>query len=614
MSLVLGVLASVSAGYLGSANSECDIDAIFFIRAIIASLLFALVFLLSMVAFSRYQQESKRRSLSIGNVLFNRSTPLARQTVRLAIPMTLLWLPYLLLMYPGNLSNDTTGQLAMYFALFDDSFDIALSNHHPIFDTFVFGFILKCGDHLFHNLHIALFLLIVIQFIATTSSISYALSVFHRRMSCSTHSVVVAWLFFALFPLFPITCSSLSKDTFFLWLFLLYFTSLCDVLLNGFEMSIRKAIAFSILGVLLSLTKQLGVYIFAGSAIVCIIFGKAQWAKKLKLAFPVMITCLLSFAVIPIALDYHGVSPSGKQEMLSVPLQQSALTYLRHNDDIPEDESAILEEAFAPKLSEIPELYDPLSADPIKGYDQSGRTFDGYLGLWLRQMTVYPKDYFDAWAALESPLISSTIIRPLFSTPQHSWDPGYFEEDFYSKPDITSKASEILESLYLAVSHIPIISLLFMQTTYAIVIPAIYFVTAFVVRRKQNNMLLVLSPLFFAFLGLLVSPTVRESAETMRYMLPFLYSAPLLLTLCFNRAPKTPEFGKEEMNRKAVKPTSDILPRGIQSMVRIRTSEQGAVMQQRRKLVQGYALTPPLGKGRYLVICCNEPFKERAAE
>ena len=251
---------------------------------------------------------------------------------------------------------------------------------------------------------------------------------------------------------------------------------------------------------------------------------------------PVILTLALMWMVTPAMLATFNIAPSGEQEVLAIPLQQSALTYNRHSEDIPINEKEVLGACFAKDLDVLPDVYNPYSADPIKGYGQYGRSFDGYVTVWINQGIRYPQDYFDAWAALESPLLSDAIIQPVFNSNMHSWDPGYLDKRFYEKGPFFDKASTTLNLLYDWLSHLPVLNILFMPTLYVIIIPWLFFLLALGGDTNVRNRLLMLAPSMCVLLGLLVSPTVRECAETMRYIIPCLYSAPLLLTLIVEAA------------------------------------------------------------------------------
>ena len=422
----------------------------------------------------------------------------------------------------------------MFFAFMEGSDAVPLSNHHPIFDTFVFGAIMYGANSLFHNMHLSLAILICLQMACTALTLSYATVHAHYKWGSSRHACLCAQLFFALFPVFPLITTSLSKDTFFGWLYILFFIAVVDMLCENSRPTQRLApfiVRVTILCILMALTKQLGGYIAIGVLLLCILFAQIIRRLKALLAIPVILTLILMWVVTPAMLAAFDITPSGKQEVLAIPLQQSALTYNRHSEHIPDQEKKVLNACFAKGLDALPDAYNPYNADPVKGFGQYGRSFDGYVTVWIKQGIRYPQDYFDAWAALESPLLSDAIIQPVFNSDKHTWDPGYLDERFYEKSPFFDKASTALNRFYNWLSHIPILNVLFMPTLYVIIIPWLFFVLALRKGSHTRNYLLMLAPSVCVLLGLLASPTVRECAETMRYIIPCLYSAPLLLTL-----------------------------------------------------------------------------------
>ena len=540
ISLVFGICCAFATGYLTSGDARCTIDVDFFVALFLSAILVWLLLEGLQVGLYYLAKQPDSDMGFLSHLLYceNKSAP--TQVVRLALPMLVLWLPYLLLSYPGNLSNDTSGQVAMYFAMFDDSVDYPLSNHHPIFDTLIFGGIIYPVSCVTGNARLGLAVCILVQMIFTATSFSVSLTCARRVWRISPRICSIAWALVALFPLFPLIVVSLSKDAFFGWLYVLFFTLVADTLIRGFRIPNynRRIAAFVVLGALLGLSKQFGAYVVIGSLALVAVFGDAKRSEKLKMLMPCATTAIVMWLILPSALVAFNVQPGGQQEALSVPFQQSALTYIRHSSEMSPDEVEIINEALIVDVSELSTTYDPFSADYIKGFSQNGRTFDRYLETWAKQGLRYPIDYIDAWAALEAPLFSTATIQPVFSSELHSWDPGVMPESFYEKPAFASVASEVMHDVYHWIARIPVLSLPLMPTFYVFVVPLTFLLM--MSRRTENrrNMLLILTPVALSVAGLLVSPTVREGSEMMRYTIPFLYTTPIILMICV--LPKMP--------------------------------------------------------------------------
>lgn len=101
-----------------------------------------------------------------------------------------------------------------------------------------------------------------------------------------------------------------------------------------------------------------------------------------------------------------------------------------------------------------------------------------------------------------------------------------------------------MNSWYSWLTSVPGIDLLLTQTLYAVLVPAYFAVT---VLRRNKSLLPVIAPVAVSFLGLLVSPMVQPHFETMRYLIPFVYSTPVLLCLAWSQ-----NIASQETETKAI--------------------------------------------------------------
>ena len=85
------------------------------------------------------------------------------------------------------------------------------------------------------------------------------------------------------------------------------------------------------------------------------------------------------------------------QDVLSLPLQQTARVVSLHADEIPEKEKALIDRVVV--YDGLAENYLDWYADPVKDtYRQTANASDRihYRGVWFRQMLRWPVDYLDA--------------------------------------------------------------------------------------------------------------------------------------------------------------------------------------------------------------------------
>ena len=72
---------------------------------------------------------------------------------------------------------------------------------------------------------------------------------------------------------------SLSKDTFFSWIYVLFVIALFELVRQDFRIINNKKylVGLVLLCLLICLTKKLGVYIVSGTLVLFILFCKQQW-------------------------------------------------------------------------------------------------------------------------------------------------------------------------------------------------------------------------------------------------------------------------------------------------------------------------------------------------
>jgi hypothetical protein len=458
--------------------------------------------------------------------------------VRVAIVLFLSWLPYLLLMYPGNLSNDTTGQLTMFYTLMGHG-ERWITAHHPIFDTLVFGAI-TYPFYAVGHFRIGVFVCIAIQELMTATSFGIAFAWMRKRLSASNGIFAIALGFTALCPVVPLMVCSLSKDTFFSWTYLLWLVFFLDCVIDG-RVDRQRFVVLAISGALMVLTKKFGFFVVSISVVVLAISFLAKREFR---------TALISFALVLVVGTTYGLfipllnaathaDPAYKSDTLIVPLQQVAMAYSRHPEDFSSEDLATVSRFINTGVIDSGN-WDKTNTDSIKSYGDSS-TPGGYtdeqianfLAIWWRIGLMHPGSYVDGWLSLEAPLFSFGKIVPLFDNLWHTWArPSVIPDQYFDKATPFAQLSTQIHAWYNWLTSVPGIDLFLTQTLYAVVLPA-YF-TASVLRRNRA-LFPVIVPVIVSFLGLLVSPVVASNFETMRYLIPFVYSTPVLLCLAWSQ-------------------------------------------------------------------------------
>lgn len=351
------------------------------------------------------QTESGHNHSSILSRLLRRITPdfagNRRQTLKAMAVMAVCWLPYYLLALPGEIWYDTVQQVLQWKGLPNAITSGAWSDHHPVLDTLIFGVFYQLGAWIGHPaVGVALY---------TTCIAAVAIAVFVytvrylAKSGVSRKAYLGTYLLFCMFPFIPIFSMAMAKDAVFLPVFMLFSVQCMEVArTKGVCLKNRRTLAlFIILALLVSLTKKTGVY---SVALACILlaFVVAGNRARVKLLGTAAASGLVIFILLPLVLfPACNIIPGGKQEIIAIPLQQSALLLREHGDELPKAEKDILTGILEPNAAEN---YEWWAVDQVKGThwtQQRARLFQPFLRVWAKNAVKYPKTYARAYFLLE---------------------------------------------------------------------------------------------------------------------------------------------------------------------------------------------------------------------
>lgn len=465
------------------------------------------------------------------------------------------WLPYLVALYPGTLSNDTFEQLAMYYSTFVTGQEFRLADHHPLFDTLCMGFVVHAGEHVFGSVKAGVFLYVMLQAAATSLTLAATVVYARRRLCLSALWCRVLVGAYALFPLFPLLAANMSKDSFFGWVFVLFVLGMMEVCrTRGAVLSSRRFLIVFVAVTLLScLTRKLGIYLTVGSLLVLIVVVAIKSRRARRVAstaadsnaaharlwrrawIPLVCAAALMWVVLPLGFRAVGVMSGGTQEMLSIPFQQTGLYVTRHADDMTDGEAEAIDTLL--DMSTLADRYSPGSADGVKGYSNLGTTsaYLHYLQAWLAEGPRHPKTYADAFGATTAGWYTTEPIAVLFDSSWHSsYEPDVMPVEFWEHEG-NGAAASALAGFYEAWEATPVFNLLIATGSYVTFLPVLALSVLMTRRRPYGIAALV--PLAGLVAGVFVSP-LSTGAEAMRYALPFVYLAPLVISwLAYNARP-----------------------------------------------------------------------------
>lgn len=530
ISAVLGVAFGVARSYLASSYLHIDLTLVG--CSAIAFLFFALLFLLfNLIGNTSWEPHGRPLLWVLAD-----SASSNQMAVRVAVALLACWLPYLLLMYPGNLSNDTTGQLTMFYTLMGHG-ERWITAQHPVFDTLVFGAV-TYPFYAIGHFRIGVFICIVLQELLTAASFGIVFAWSRRRLGISNGPLTILLGVLAFCPVVPLMVCSLSKDTFFSWVYLLWLVSFFDCIIVG-EVDKCHFLALAVFGILMVLTKKFGFYVALFSfSVLTVFFVFKKKNRKALASFALVVVVGLTYGIcLPLLNVATNAKPAYKSDTLIVPIQQVAMAYSRYPEDFSSEDLDVVSTFVKTEVIDSGK-WVKTNTDSIKKYGDSSvaggftdSQISSFMAVWARIGLMHPDSYVDGWLTLEAPLFSFGKVVPLFDSLWHTWARSSVIPDQYFEKSVPfAQFSAQIRDWYNWLGTVPGVDLLLTQTLYAVLIPA-YFIVS--VLRRDRSLFPAVIPVIVSFLGLMVSPMVQPHFETMRYLVPFVYSIPILLCMAW---------------------------------------------------------------------------------
>lgn len=523
--IFLALAFTVSPYYITSGECKLNFSLIMFA--------FNLTVFLLITWFLRYQLTNFQKIggngskvTEYGNRLLSHKYALLFVTVIIFV----CWLPVLLCLYPGTLINDTWGQLQQ-FMLFSSG-NGGLSDHHPITDTFLMGGFIIPLVRLTGKWREVIFLYVLLQALFTSFAFACSILYLYRKLKLNSKFVMILLLFYCFLPCFPASVQTVSKDALFSWIFVLFFIFFLEVVRSGGEVlkKIKFLFFLSVLAVACCLTKKIGTYVVIISIVLLILVQKKN---RIKMLFPLMSVLVIMLLCIPMLQDKFDIKPGGKQEMLSLPFQQTAKYVKDYGADITDEEYEILDKVLT--MSDLADRYNPTNADPVKDFYQKGDDEDyiAYLKVWFHQGLRHPDAYIDAFASMISGWFSWTKYDPLMSMEWHNQLNPDMIPEWVSTRDASEDSAIAYEEMYHNLYKIPVIGIFLTYGLYSALIPA--FAVGTVFRKRQNKKTaywLATVPLLLSIvLGCWLAP-LSIHFEGRRYLYPVVYIAPIIIAWC----------------------------------------------------------------------------------
>ena len=456
--------------------------------------------------------------------------------MKTAFLIFLCWLPVLLILYPGTFINDTWGELQQFMAFTDGGrlHRHVLSDHHPFFDTLVMGSIIIPVAKLTGAWHVAIFLYVLLQSLFTSLAFAYSIIYIYRKLMIGRVVTVLILAFYCVMPMYAASVQTVSKDALFSWIYVFFFIFFIEVVRTNGQVLQEKSffLKFLLFIILCILTKKVGFYVIGGSLFILLV-SRLINKKRIAISFGVALFMMVAF--LPVSRSILGVHSGGMQEMFSIPFQQTARYVKNHPNEISPTEKEVIGKVLI--FNDLPKRYNPIFADPVKGYSQRGSKTDyfNYLRVWAVQGLRHPGTYVDAFNAMASGWFSFHEYKPLMNMGWHSQlNPKKIPEWVPERNPFSKWTATTYEKAYDMIYSNPFFMLLLSYGLYASLIPAFMMGTIFRKHRKKEiPYWIVGAPVLLTIvLGCWLSP-VSIYSEGLRYLYPTLYTCPLMIAWCF---------------------------------------------------------------------------------
>ena len=427
-------------------------------------------------------------------------------------------LPYLFLYAPGLNIFDTHDQILQFFGypsyIGDGS---ALSDHHPVFLTVVYGLFMKLGLAL-GSVNAAQLIYGLLSMAAIALCYGYALvTLYDAGLRVKPLYGIAA--FVALYPVLALYAFNMCKDVSAAPFVLI----LCAQLLRihrsrGAVMKENRfLLAVMANALMLMLTRKPSMYALAFATVFMIIAYKGV---RVRMAAALLGAAVLFHVVYTgMILPACGVIPGEAREMLSVPFQMTARVLSEGREVTPEEKEAI---ARVLDIDACVSRYDPRLSDPVKDTsnpEMTGEDFAAYLRAFVSVGLRHPAAYLEAWLNMIYgyfyPSDSNTIVCLTLNSP----DQGGV--NLTQNPALDAARLEFHNIIYYRLRQIPGFGALFYVDT--VTWAFLLLLIALWLRHGFS----ALAPCMF-FVGTLGICLLSPKSGEIRYLMPILYALPVM--------------------------------------------------------------------------------------
>lgn len=304
------------------------------------------------------------------------------------IVLLFAWLPYWIVYFPGNIMYDPFVQLDYFFGI------RAWSDWHPVLISLLYGFLMQAGRALAND-NLGLFFCIVPQYVLLAAALARCLAVL-KGFGVSLQARRALLMFCAFLPFIPFYAISLMKDTLYYGLLLMFLADFLRLCLKGRQekMQAPDLLRLFAIGMLISLARKNGIYVFAGSLLLLALKRTFTGRQKAALILGTVSVVMISGVLLAALSQAVGAAPAPVSEALSLPFQQTARTVKYHPESVAPEEREAIDRVL--DYENLGTLYRPDLSDPVKSTFKGSAGLHGYFRVWARMFLRHPGDYVTA--------------------------------------------------------------------------------------------------------------------------------------------------------------------------------------------------------------------------
>lgn len=194
----------------------------------------------------------------------------------------------------------------------------------------------------------------------------------------------------------------------------------------------------------------------------------AAWKQWMRTAGrKLIVVCLpfvLVFVVEGIITQVYHVEKDSPKEMFSLPFQQTARYVKEYGDEISEEEREIIAKVL--DYDSLAEIYEPMTADPVKTTYRSGSAGDltAYFKVWLKEFFRHPLCYVEAtWNQnyyVFAPYVDNVVYnKNCLVGSELEYDKEYYSWLNFQIPEKMEGLANVTVKLYSLLTTAPVIGM-----------------------------------------------------------------------------------------------------------------------------------------------------------